>query len=109
MITIILTYRDRNINILKNCLATLANQVTKNFDVILVDYGSTSNYKNELCVLIDAYSFVKLIRCETEQQLWCKSRAINIALKTIESPYCFIGDVDMLYHPGVYYGIRAGG
>ncbi|WP_299251631.1 glycosyltransferase [uncultured Lacinutrix sp.] len=98
MITIILTYRNRALNIVENCLESLANQTNKNFEVILVDYGSFTKYHRELQLLLN-YSFVTLIRCETELQLWCKSRAINIALKNIKTPYCFVGDIDMLYHP----------
>ncbi|TYB80165.1 glycosyltransferase [Bizionia saleffrena] len=99
MITIILTYRNRDLNIVKKCLASLGMQDNTDFQVILIDYGSVSEYKEELCVLVENYSFVTLLRCETEQQLWCKSRAINIALKTVKTPYCFIGDIDMIYHP----------
>ena len=99
MITIILTYRNRVLNIVKNCLESLKNQRNKEFEVILVDYGSISNYKEELSRLVAHYSFVTLLRCDTEQQLWCKSRAINIALKNFNTPYCFVGDIDMLYHP----------
>lgn len=74
-------------------------QNNKIFDVVLVDYGSISKYYNGLMQLLENYSFVTLMHCKTELQLWCKSRAINIALKTVETPYCFVGDIDMLYHP----------
>ncbi|WP_055448732.1 glycosyltransferase family 2 protein [Lacinutrix mariniflava] len=99
MVSIILTYRNRDLNIVKNCLESFAIQNNKIFDVVLVDYGSVSKYYNDLIQLLENYSFVTLIHCKTELQLWCKSRAINIALKTIETSYCFVGDIDMLYHP----------
>lgn len=99
MIAIILTYRNRELKTVENCLESLANQKNKDFKVVLIDYGSNSNYNNALAQLLTNYSFVTLIHCETELQLWCKSRAINISLKTIKTEYCFVGDVDMLYHP----------
>lgn len=99
MITIVLTYRNRELVIVKKCLESLLIQKNKDFKLILVDYGSNNVYKKGLEHLLKAYSFVKLIRCETTQQLWCKSRAINLALKEIETPYCFVGDIDMMYHP----------
>lgn len=99
MITIILTYRNRNLYIVKNCLESLAKQSNPDFEVLLVDYGSVNPYKNDLKDLVSNYTFIKLLRCETEQQLWCKSRAINIALKQCETPFCFVGDIDMIYHP----------
>lgn len=99
MITIVLTYRDRSISLLRNCLKSLKTQSISDFKVILVDYGSTSVFKEKLIEEIKNYPFVNLIRCETDQQLWCKSRAINIALKRCETEYLFVGDVDMIFHP----------
>nr|WP_303317379.1 glycosyltransferase [Flavivirga sp. MEBiC07777] len=95
-----MTYRNRDLNILKKCLNSLLSQKNKNFEVILVDYGSIEVYKEKLNQIIKEYDIVTVIRCNTQEQLWCKSRAINIALKQCKTPYIFIGDVDMIYHPG---------
>lgn len=95
MITIALTYRNRAISIVKKCLESLKNQTNKNFKVILVDYGSDTPIDD----MVQTYPFVTLIKCETGQQLWCKSRAINIILKQCETPYFFVGDMDMIFHP----------
>ncbi len=97
MITVALTYRDRNLALVERCLDTLQLQSNRNFDVVLVDYGSSSLYKKELGDLSVKYEFVTVIRCETEGQLWCKSRALNIALKGCSSDYFFVGDVDMIF------------
>tara|TARA_R110002049_G_scaffold3795_5_gene27650 strand:- start:129131 stop:130102 length:972 start_codon:yes stop_codon:yes gene_type:complete len=67
--------------------------------VVLADYGSMPTYKTDIKKLTSDFNFSHFISCETEQQLWCKSRAINIALKQCETPYVFVGDVDMVYHP----------
>ncbi|MDO5981665.1 glycosyltransferase [Flavivirga spongiicola] len=99
MITIVLTYRNRNLNIVKKCFDSLLNQTNKHFKIVLVDYGSIESYKNRLVKLVEKCAFIELIRCETEQQLWCKSRAINIVLKQCQTPYFFVGDIDMIYHP----------
>ena len=100
MIAIILTYRNRDLKILKKCLDSLLKQTNKNFKVVLVDYGSIEVYKEKLNQVLKEYDIVTLIRCNTQQQLWCKSRAINIALKQCKTPYVFVGDVDMIYHSG---------
>jgi GT2 family glycosyltransferase len=92
---ITLTYRDRDKNIVKNCLESLKYQTNKDFKVVLVDYGS----KTPIDELVNEYEFVQLTRCKTEQQLWCKSRAINIVLKNCKTPYFLVGDIDMIYHP----------
>lgn len=99
MITIILTNRNRDLGIVKNCLLSLEKQTMKNFRVLLVDYGSFTAYQEQLHLLAQNYEFVTLIQCDTQQQLWCKSRAINIALKQCKTTFVFVGDIDMLYHP----------
>ena len=99
MTTIVLTYRDRDIKIVKHSLDTLQHQNSKLFKVILVNYGSSASYTVLIQDLCEEYDFVNLIHCQTEGELWCKSRAINIALKQVDTSYVFIGDVDMLYHP----------
>ncbi len=67
--------------------------------MILVDYGSVLNYERDLRELVTKYDFITLVRCEATQQLWCKSRAINIALKQCDTVCFFVGDIDMLYAP----------
>ena len=98
MITIILTYRNRKLTILKRCLESLKIQSNDQFSVVLVDYGSEETYTMALSELLEDYPFVSVIKCKLSGQLWNKSRAINIALKQIESPHVFVGDVDMIYH-----------
>lgn len=99
MITITLTYRDRDLNIVKKCLDSLKVQSSKAFNVTLVDYGSQEGYSNDLKTLISDYDFVKLIQCPVKGQLWNKSRAINMALKQCETPYFLVGDIDLMFHP----------
>jgi len=99
MITIVLTYRNREINIVKKCLESLKTQTNKEFEVVLVNYGSEEKYKKAINNLVKDFSFLGIINCEVQNQLWCKSRAINIALKKSKTPYIFVGDVDMIYHP----------
>jgi len=99
LITIVLTYRDRDLAIVKKCLDSLERQSLKDFNVVLVDYGSQIEFANNLSVLAKKYNFVKLIQCPVQGQLWNKSRAINIALKQCETPYFLVGDIDLVFHP----------
>lgn len=98
MITIVITYRNRDTKIVEKSLDSLHKQTNKQFEVVLVDYGSVEYYRLALKKIIQHYPFVKLISCPTEQQLWCKSRAINIALKKCKTSYFLVGDIDMIYH-----------
>jgi glycosyltransferase involved in cell wall biosynthesis len=97
MITIALTYRNRDLRIVKNCLDSLAEQSVKNFKVILVDYGSEATFAVPLVELVNTFSFIQLISCPVQGQLWNKCRAINIALTLATTPCFLVGDIDMLF------------
>ncbi|MDP5158587.1 MAG: galactosyltransferase-related protein [Flaviramulus sp.] len=99
MITITLTYRNRDLNIVKKCLKSLDNQSEKDFKVVLVDYGSEADFSNALADLVKNYSFIKLIQCPVQGQLWNKCRAINMALKQCETSHFLVGDIDLMFHP----------
>lgn len=99
MITIVVTYRNRNIRIVKNNLDSLSKQTSKEFKVIFVDYGSDDEFSKPLLKLVKNYSFVKLIQCPVQGQLWNKSRAINIALKQTKTPCFLVSDIDLIFHP----------
>ncbi|MCF7560318.1 galactosyltransferase-related protein [Sabulilitoribacter multivorans] len=77
----------------------MKHQNLKDFKVVLVDYGSKTSFSNGLVDLVKNYSFVKLIQCPVQGQLWNKCRAINIALKQCETPYFLVGDIDLIFHP----------
>lgn len=97
MITVVLTNRNREQRIIKNCLDSLAKQSLREFNVILVDYGSDTTFVDVLIQLVSQYHFVELICCPVQGQLWNKSKAINIALQQTTAPYFFVGDIDMLF------------
>lgn len=97
MLTLVLTYRNRDLNVVQKCLDSLQHQTNNNFKVILVDYGSAENYADGLSKIISNYSFIKLIYCPVKQQLFNKSKAINIALKNTNTEYFFVADVDMIF------------
>jgi len=98
MITIVLTNRNRDLRIIKKCLDSLKNQTNQEFSCLMIDYGSEEEYLDHLVELSNQYSILKLVRCCVSKQLWNKSKAINIALKQCNTPYFFVGDIDMLYH-----------
>lgn len=97
MITLILTYRNRDLSIVKRCLDSLKQQISTNFVVYLVDYGSHAEYLEALKKIQTNYPFLTLTKVPVEYQLWNKSKAINIALKGCNTPYCFVGDIDMIF------------
>ena len=99
MTTLVLTNRNRDLRIVKNCLNSLNLQSSKDFNVILVDYGSEAFFANPLQELVRNYSFITLVTCPVQGQLWNKARAINIALKQTKTQYFIVGDIDLIFHP----------
>ncbi|XCF07747.1 galactosyltransferase-related protein [Tamlana crocina] len=99
MLTIALTYRNRDLNIVSRCFQSLKAQSNSNFKVMVVDYGSTREYSQKLKRLCDAYNFISYIFVNAVGQLWNKSRSINIALKQCETPLFCVADIDLLFHP----------
>ena len=98
MLTIVLTNRNKPAKTLARCLASLASQTTDAFKVVVVDYGSTQNGKTSLEKAIKSLERIECIYCPTQHRLWNKSRAINIALAQCDTPFFFVGDVDMIFH-----------
>ena len=99
MITLVLTNRNRDLRIVKNCLDSLTKQSEKSFELILIDYGSRDDYISLLKGIAKKYKFLHLILCPVAGQLWNKCRAINIALKETTAPYFIVGDIDLMFAP----------
>lgn len=99
MLSLILTYRDRELEIVKRCLTSLQVQNDQDFKVFLVNYGSSESFTLKLEKLIKSYDFLEYIYVPAYGQLWNKSRAINIALKKCNSSLLCVADIDLLFHP----------
>jgi glycosyltransferase involved in cell wall biosynthesis len=99
LITILFAYRNRDINRIQKSLDSLSFQTNKNFKVIFVDYGSSPLIANEVASLTNFYPFVQYYYLDTLYQPWNKSKALNYAIKKTDSDFCFIADIDMIFHP----------
>lgn len=99
MLTIIYPYRNRDLQRLKNSLESLKNQSGSGFEVFLVDYGSNPKGANEVHKLCREYAFVTYEYKHTRLQPWNKSKALNSIIKNLSTTWCFIADVDMIFHP----------
>lgn len=96
-ITLIYPFRNRDTERIKKSLDSLEKQSNKNFNIVFIDYGSDEDISNNVKKLLSEYHFVNYIYTYTNNQPWNKSRAINIALKNIDTSYCFVADVDVFY------------
>ncbi|MGB8704125.1 MAG: glycosyltransferase, partial [Gillisia sp.] len=99
MLSIIYPYRNRDLDRLKRSLDSLQDQTESKFEVFFVDYGSTPAVAKEVWEICGAYSFVDYRYFPTQFQPWNKSRALNAVIKNLKAKFCFVADVDMIFHP----------
>jgi hypothetical protein len=99
MLSIIYTYRDRDLKRVKRSLDSLEKQNNKDFQVFFVDYGSRTTFSEQIQSLCEQYDFVAYNYCYTQFQPWNKSRALNSVIKGLKTEFCFVADVDMIFHP----------
>ncbi len=99
--TIIYANRNRTLERIKASLDSLKGQNSADFEVVFVDYGSELKLVSQLQDLLDSYAFVQFYSLDVSQLLWNKSKALNFGIKKATSPYIFIADVDLIFHPEV--------
>ena len=96
MLTIALTNRNKPYTTLQRCIRSLSVQGAL---VVLVDYGSDEHGLEAVQKIQSEFPEITIHYCPTQARLWNKSRALNIILKQCDTPYFFVGDVDMIFHP----------
>ena len=99
MLNIIFPYRNREISCVKTSLNSLRKQWENNFHCYFVDYGSKNEFSEAVKRLCQEYSFILYIQHPTQNQPWNKARALNSVIKNLDEGYCFVADVDMIFHP----------
>lgn len=94
-ITVVAVMRDRPLDMLGNFLHTLGRQ-TRVPGVLLVDYGSTPENVKALQVLRKETMSFDLVPVQRNTGVWCKSRALNIGLRQVTTPFVLFTDVDLM-------------
>lgn len=64
-----------------------------------MDYGSEPEMAIAAKNLCRKYEFVSYENRNTRFQPWNKSRALNSVIKKLTSGFCFVADIDILFHP----------
>lgn len=99
MITVVITYRNRDIHIVKNCLDSFQMQTSQQFQIVLTNYGSEDHYNDALNKLLQSYPKVHYHYFPTQGMLWNKAKQINFAVQHYPATYVLVADVDMMFHP----------
>lgn len=88
---------SRGIARLKNCLRSLENQTTKNFEVIIVDLDSDAYYRRKHQETAKRFG-VRYVYSRTGCR-WNISRARNIGIRKARGSFVMSTDVDCIFHP----------
>ena len=97
MTTIIYPYRNRELSRIKKSLDSLKSQNDAEFKVIFVDYGSDVLFAKKVEELVSSYTFTQYHYSYKLSQPWSRSKAINIGLRLVQTPYVFIADIDIIF------------
>ena len=54
---------------------------------------------SNICQLVESYSFTSYYYVPASSLLWNKSKALNYGVTKAKTPYVFIADVDLIFHP----------
>ena len=96
MISIIVGYRNRELERVKRSIDSIAAQTYTNFELIFVDYGSEINISKSVKLLIESYIFAKYIYVDTRGMFWNRAHALNIGVSYANSEILVFLDVDLI-------------
>jgi hypothetical protein len=99
LLTIIFPFRNRDLLRLQYSFDSLAIQSNLEFEVAFVDYGSNYGIAKATEKLCSEYSFINYNYIPSQYQPWNKSKALNSVIKKLNTDFCFVADVDMIFHP----------
>ncbi|WP_245984213.1 glycosyltransferase family 2 protein [Gillisia mitskevichiae] len=97
--SIIYANRNRDLKRVKASFDSIKNQTEAKFRVVFVDYGSEEPLVDNLKQLCNSYEFVTPYFLPVSLLLWNKSKALNYGILQTKTPYIFIADVDLVFHP----------
>jgi hypothetical protein len=106
-ISIIIGFRNRDIQRVKYALDSLAVQSIKDFEFIFIDYGSDIPLAKQIETFVGEYDFVKYYYSDSRGRFWNRAHAINIGFRFSVGEKIFISDIDIIYHPDFLKSIAA--
>ena len=98
-LTTVIPVRNRSGVRLENCLRSLRWQDVEpaTHEIVLSDFGSDDTHRRSIDRLSSAYG-VRVVRTDTEE-VWNRSRALNIGVQAGRGAYVFCTDADMIFQP----------
>lgn len=99
ILTLVMGFRDRELARLERCLGSLEQQSRRDFQLILVDYGSASGLAAQVRSLAERFAFCRHVSTDTRGQPWNRARALNVGVRMTASGFVLTTDVDMIFPP----------
>ncbi|MDX1406521.1 MAG: glycosyltransferase, partial [Saprospiraceae bacterium] len=96
-LSIVVTYRNRNVERVQRFLASLDRQTYRDFELIFVDYGSDDDYAHAVAAMTSGYPWCRHIYNDTRGMLWNKSHAVNTGMRLAGGEYVLSTDIDLIY------------
>lgn len=98
-LSIVIGFRDRDLERVINCLESLNNQSIKDFELLFVDYGSKRECAKAVEQVCNNYSFCQYIFVDVEGQFWNRAHCLNIGVKKSKAYYVLTSDIDIIFDP----------
>lgn len=106
-LSLVLGFRDRDLERVERCLDSLAAQTFRAFDLTLVDYGSAPATARALSELACRYPFCRVLYTETRGWPWNRSQALNAGARAAEGAFLVTTDVDLVFAAGFLEALAA--
>jgi glycosyltransferase involved in cell wall biosynthesis len=97
-ISAVIPLRNRTGIRLENCLRSLRwqeLQAPADLEIVLSDFGSDPEHASSIDAIAKKYG-ARVVRTRTEET-WNRSRALNVALRSVQTPISLCTDADMLF------------
>ena len=99
MFSIVVGFRNREIDRVKRSLDSILNQNNKNVEVVFVDYGSEPEISNKVSGLLENYDFVTYVYEDSRGKFWNRGHALNIGIRLAKGELCILWDIDLIADP----------
>jgi len=96
-ISILIPYRNRDETRIRLVLESLEQQTNKDFNVVLIDYGSSENISLKIENLINSFDFASYHYVAHPGLLCNKSKALNFGIRYVDSEFVVTKDNDVLF------------
>lgn len=106
-LSIIFSFRDRDLQRVTRCLDSLSKQSFSDFEVIFVDYGSKLDLASDVKTLVQSYPFCTYVYSDTRGWPWNRSRALNSGIKLAKADWVMLSDIDLIFEKHVIENIVA--